>query len=313
MTDRLLVSCILTTYNRGNLIKRSLESILNQTYLDLEILVIDDCSFDNTREIIESYNDKRIKYICHEKNMGLAQARNTGMEISEGYYIAFLDDDDEWLTNKIEKQIEVFEKSDLANLGMVSCGIKIINDGSVIEKKEVLRGDLKEKMIIDQPLVGNGSCVLIKKSVYKDIGGFDIRWKRGIDGFLFIKIAQKYDIDYSDEILVNYYEDAADRITTYQNLSKVQESIDAENLLFEAFEELIKDNTYARWHYKAAVLNVAMGNISKARELLYKSLIRKFNFKCLLVLMGINLFPNKMILSKRLRIGLNKDGNKIDE
>ena len=238
-----LVSCILTTFNRCHLLKRSLDSIINQTYRNLEILVIDDCSSDNTKKIIKSYDDKRIKYIRHLSNKGLAQSRNTGIENSSGEYFAFLDDDDEWFPNKIKQQLKIFQYSDLKNLGMVMCGIRRINGKSYIDQKEVLRGNLLSKMLIDQPLVGNGSCALIKKEIYKKYGGFDARYKRGIDGYYFRKIATYYAIDYCDRVLVNYYEDTTNRITDFHNLDKVRDALNSEFLKFEERKKIIESNS----------------------------------------------------------------------
>ncbi len=104
------VSVIIPTYNRANLVSRAIKSVLNQTYQDFEIIVVDDCSEDNTEEIVKSFNDSRIRYIKHKKNKGGSAARNTGIKRARGKYIAFLDDDDEWLPSKLEKQIMLFEK-----------------------------------------------------------------------------------------------------------------------------------------------------------------------------------------------------------
>lgn len=229
-----VISCILTTYNRSQFLKRSIDSIVNQTYTNLEILIIDDCSSENIKKIINLYNDKRIKYIRHNINKGLAHSRNTGMKNSTGDYFAFLDDDDEWLPNKIADQLKIFQNSKLKNLGMVTCGIRRIKGKKKIEYKEILRGNLFYEFLIEQPLVGNGSCVLIKSEVYRKYGGFDTKYKRGIDGYFFCKISNYYQIDFSEQILVNYYEDDKNRITSYTNPEKIKDGIDG---LFYRYEE----------------------------------------------------------------------------
>ena len=100
------VSVIIPVYNSSKYIKECIESVINQTYKNLEIIVIDDRSTDNSVEIIKSIKDKRIKLIEQEKNMGVAIARNKGIKASNGDYICFLDSDDYWYKNKIEKQIK---------------------------------------------------------------------------------------------------------------------------------------------------------------------------------------------------------------
>jgi len=89
------VSVIIPTYNRAHTIGRAIKSVLNQTYQDFEIIVVDDGSTDNTEEVVKSFRDKRIRYIQHKKNKGAAAARNTGIKSAKGKYIAFQDSDDD--------------------------------------------------------------------------------------------------------------------------------------------------------------------------------------------------------------------------
>ena len=114
MAEKPTVSIIIPTYNRAHLIDRSIQSVLNQTYQDFELIVVDDGSTDNTEDIIRQFQekDKRIKYIKHDKNKGGSAARNTGIKNSRGEYIAFQDSDDEWFPEKLEKQIEIIECTD---------------------------------------------------------------------------------------------------------------------------------------------------------------------------------------------------------
>ena len=99
-----MVSVIIPTYNRGPLIGRAIASVLNQTYKDIEVLVIDDASTDYTETVVDSIKDERLHYYKLEKNGGACRARNVGISKAQGEYIAFLDSDDEWMSNKIELQ-----------------------------------------------------------------------------------------------------------------------------------------------------------------------------------------------------------------
>ena len=101
------VSIITITRNRSNFISRAIESILNQTYTNIEYIIVDGASTDNTKEIIESYDDQRIKYIRLSKNCPVVDSIKIGFENSTGDYITFLDDDDEYLNTKIEKQLNL--------------------------------------------------------------------------------------------------------------------------------------------------------------------------------------------------------------
>jgi glycosyltransferase involved in cell wall biosynthesis len=105
-----LVSVVIPAYNREKTIKRCLDSVVNQTYTNLEIIVVDDCSDDSTAEIVSSYNDSRIKLITLEKNSGAQAARNRGIKEAAAGWITFLDSDDEWILTKTETQIKILEE-----------------------------------------------------------------------------------------------------------------------------------------------------------------------------------------------------------
>lgn len=106
-----LVSIITPTYNCGKFIGETIQSVLNQNYKDWEMLIVDDCSTDNTREVVEGFNDPRIKYYCLDKNSGAAVARNKALEMARGRWIAFLDSDDLWKPNKLERQIKFMKEN----------------------------------------------------------------------------------------------------------------------------------------------------------------------------------------------------------
>ena len=106
-----LVSVIMPSYNTARFIKEAIESVLNQTYQNFEIIIVDDCSTDNTDEVIAAITDERIKYIKNQKNSGAAISRNRALREARGKWIAFLDSDDVWLPEKLEKQIAFMEEN----------------------------------------------------------------------------------------------------------------------------------------------------------------------------------------------------------
>ena len=122
-TSEKLVSVVITTRNRCELLKRAIESVLNQTYRNIELIIIDDNSSDNTQELVRSSTGKII-YVRHNKCMGGAASRMTGSQRANGEYIAFLDDDDQWEPEKIEKQINV-AKGAIPDCAVITCGAKI--------------------------------------------------------------------------------------------------------------------------------------------------------------------------------------------
>ena len=106
------VSIILPTFNRAKTLVRAIESVLKQTFKDYELLIIDDGSTDNTKEDIAQFlSDTRVKYI-YQENSGASNARNKGIELSNSDLIAFQDSDDEWMENKLEEQVKVFDSND---------------------------------------------------------------------------------------------------------------------------------------------------------------------------------------------------------
>ncbi len=109
-----LVSIIMPTYNCGQYIAESIQSVLSQTYSNWELLIIDDCSTDNTRYVVSSFKDPRIHYQCNQKNSGAAISRNTALRMAKGKYIAFLDSDDLWSPNKLERQIAYMQENKYA-------------------------------------------------------------------------------------------------------------------------------------------------------------------------------------------------------
>ena len=204
MTDtsnKPLVSVILPTYNRARLVSRSINSVLNQTYNNYELIIIDDGSTDNTKQIINSFNDNRIVYLKHNHNKHASAARNTGIAKSKGELIAFLDDDDQWLPKKLEKQIALIQKLP-PKVGLIYCWMDYYNNEKLIHKhRPKLQGSVFP-MVLDQQRIGGCPTLLIRKEILINMGGFDITIRRGNDGDLIRRICKKYDVDFVPEVLV---------------------------------------------------------------------------------------------------------------
>lgn len=107
--DPPLVSVVLTTFNRSALVLPAIESVLGQTFRDLELIVVDDCSTDDTADVVQRVADPRLRIVRHETNLGLAAARNSGIHAARGRFVCFLDDDDEWRRDKLTAQLAAVE------------------------------------------------------------------------------------------------------------------------------------------------------------------------------------------------------------
>ena len=204
------ISIIIPTYNGSRFINRAISSVLNQTYTDWELLIIDDNSTDNTAELVNEFakQDQRIKlYKTSQNSGGPALPKNIGLENAKGEYVAFLDHDDEWLPEKLEKQLKIFEESSDKNLGLVSCFINIRNgNGNLILKhKKFYKGDVIKHLAINNFIL-TCSCVMTKLNILKEVGLFDLRFKRADDVDMWLKISEAgYHFDFTPEYLINYF------------------------------------------------------------------------------------------------------------
>lgn len=199
-----LVSVIIPTYNRANLIGRAIQSVLDQTYRNIEVIVVDDASNDNTEEIVTKFRNKDIIYIRQDHNKGGGAARNAGIIASSGQYIAFLDDDDEWLNDKLEKQVQTI-KTLSPEWGGIYCGFYRIT-GKKTRKFEVFKkGDLKTELLREKLDIGSSSTLLFIKKILLEIGLFDETFERNQDFELLIRFFRKYKLFSLKEPLVKIY------------------------------------------------------------------------------------------------------------
>lgn len=183
------VSVIIPTYNRAHLIGRAIQSVLNQTYQDFEIIVVDDGSMDNTNEIIKDFQiqDKRIRYIKHEKNKGGAVARNTGIKDAKGEYISFLDSDDEWLKNKLESEIDVLKNKKNCIICSTGCNFIKEKGRKIISKRHIKKQIISQKIALRAECLTTNDFTVLKKAVL-EIGGFDERLPARQDWDFWIRI-----------------------------------------------------------------------------------------------------------------------------
>ena len=205
MNNLPLVSVIVTTYNRADLLSETLDSIINQTYKIFELIVVDDGSTDNTEEVVKKYNDSRLQYIKTDNWGGPARPRNIGIKQSKGKYIAFCDDDDIWLPQKLEKQIKCLDNSDTGmvfsmqkQFGITSIFSNYFGIGPLPFKKDTSTNALLQVNCIPT------STVIIKKDLLDQIGYFDER--RSFiaieDNDLWIRASKVATIGYIPEVLV---------------------------------------------------------------------------------------------------------------
>ncbi len=219
-----LVSVIIPTHNRPAYLRRAIASVLRQSYSRIEVIVVDDSSEkrakNNNKRLVKQLKDKRIRYLPNSRQLGGAASRNKGVGKSKGELIAFLDDDDEWLRSKVKKQVALFRKSKVRNLGVVYCNFELIEYlGERTEKHRIREGKKGYVLrgLLDSFCVGITSTVMVKRDVLEWIGGFDERMKSSQEYDLFLRIADYYGFDFVDEYLVRKHEDLSRVSTDFRN------------------------------------------------------------------------------------------------
>lgn len=201
-----LVTVIIPVYNRERTIKRSIDSVLAQSYANIELIIVDDGSSDGTLRVVNSYQDRRMKLICLNRNSGANVARNIGISVAQGEYIAFQDSDDEWMKDKLEIQIKYLESTGnkVCYCPYFLCRnkeIKIIPRHP--ENKELYEEQIQT--ILRKKNVISTQTLVIHKEVVKTVGIFDETLRRLQDYEFVIRVCQHYKIGYIEKPLVNVY------------------------------------------------------------------------------------------------------------
>jgi len=214
-----MVSVIIPTWNRAATIERAVNSVIKQTHSNLEVLVCDDGSSDDTETIIKSIQDSRVRWIPGLRSGRPSVPRNRGIRESRGEWLAFLDSDDEWLPHKIENQLQVAEKSKCQ--AVCSNAYRFIpqtNRSGIMlqlaaENQDGYRCFDFFNVVVDNPVIC--SSLLLHRSVLDRIAGFpeDRELKLGDDYALWIRTATQTSIAAVAEPLLKYLNDAADRVT----------------------------------------------------------------------------------------------------
>jgi glycosyltransferase involved in cell wall biosynthesis len=202
------VSVILPTYDRAHTLAASIRSVLEQTFGDFELIVVDDGSADHTGKVVGGFDDPRLRYIRLEANRGAAHARNVGLRAARGEYLAFQDSDDRWMTDKLSHQVEAMRKAG-PDVGVVYSDMVRVNPGGGTSRwptPEVPRGRLVDPSTHDYQVLYLGlQTVLARRSCVEEAGGFDEELPKFIDLDLFIRLSMRFRFLHLREVLVEYY------------------------------------------------------------------------------------------------------------
>ncbi|MGI0015088.1 MAG: glycosyltransferase, partial [Nitrososphaera sp.] len=238
-------------------------------YQDFEIVVVDDASGDNTEEVVGKCRDTRIRYVRHETQKRVAGARNTGLLNSTGQYIAFLDDDDEWLPEKLKMQVDLLDRASSRVAGVYTGFWKIdrASGKTVGQATPTLRGNVLPALCSGN-WVGTASTVVLRHECLKRVGPFDESIDFCEDYDMWIRIAQEFEIECIEEPLVKYFVHP-DKLSTNAAV------------LVRAYEGLLRK--YGHWfasngrscsylYLELGVLYCYDGNMKKGRKALLKAI-----------------------------------------
>lgn len=206
-----LVSAVIPTYNRQQKVVRAIDSALAQTYTNMEIVVVDDCSTDGTARYLQERYGEKIRLISLSTNVGGAQARNVGVENARGALIAFLDSDDQWGNSKIARQVDMVHQQDV---GVVYTGMYRLNKRNDILGLNTPRfSGAIGRALLHENVVSSTSSVLVRKDLFVKVGGFNRRLRSCDDWDLWIRLARVTTFGCLTEFLVSHYIDGEDRLS----------------------------------------------------------------------------------------------------
>ncbi len=259
MRESRQVSVIIPSYNRASLIRAAAQSVLSQTYPDITLIIVDDCSDDDTEAAVKSIGDARVRYFRMERNCGACAARNKGIELAAGAFIAFNDSDDQWLPDKIERQLEFLEKN---CADIVLCKMECRTpDGKLTRPFPNLDGDrrlsyqelLRYNAASTQTMLGRAEC-------FREVR-FDERMPRLQDWDEILRLSRKFSVFYQNEILVH---------TFFQNDSisaRPEKGAAAMERLFEKHRDaILSDRAAAESFFRKKAAFMTRAGLSAVRE-----------------------------------------------
>jgi len=254
------VSVVIPTYNRGSYLPRAIDSVLEQTYDDLEPVVVDDGSTDDTPEIIDQYEDPRIEYIQHETNRGANAARNTGIEVASGSYLSLLDSDDRFHPQYLEKTISRFESSDRDDFVGVFTSFRVIEEDESTKEIQAKEGQIQSLEMFEDGRVGTFSCVTFETDIFEKIGLLDEDLVSCQDLDFYIRVLKEYNMIGINEVLVDYYSHDGNLSTD------VERRLEGQKAVLDKHRRTLSPEFRGELHYAIADRLARLDRPSEARS-----------------------------------------------
>ncbi len=276
MRDKPIFSVIIPTYNREKILSRAIDSILTQTFDDFELIIVDDGSTDQTKELVRRYKDERVKYI-YKENGGQNSALNRGLKEARGCYVAFCDSDDAWLPLKLEKTYEKYMEDE--EVGVVYCWTGVNRSGQIeLARNDYLEGNIY-KEVLTQGYLTSPTFLSCKKSCFDIIGEFDLKVINCQDDDFCFNLCRYFKVALIKEILGVYYSDVDDRKSSMKKTAA-----DSYLFLWEKHKnEVLRvcgKQVMADRYFKASMKYLMIKDLKKAKEI-YRLAIKNNHVKLL--------------------------------
>jgi glycosyltransferase involved in cell wall biosynthesis len=259
-----VVSVVIPAFNYSDFLPFAVHSVIGQTFKDLEIIVVDDGSTDNTHDVVSAINDCRLQY-HYQENSGLAAARNTGINIATGKYVGFLDADDTWLPNKLAQQLRLLEQD--SNLGLVYGGYEIIDSQGEVQSKRqprVVTGNLLTELVLGNYVAGSATTSIVRASVFGRAGVFDESLRAAEDWDMWLRIGRHFSFG-----VVN---------STVAQIRVHQTNMTSDPYLMDRYLQIVLDKFYKRCGQDEKLLRLERHARSRARLVAGVFAIRRRNF-----------------------------------
>lgn len=299
-----LVSVITITRNRARIIGRAISSVLNQTYRNFEYIIVDGASEDNTYEVVTSFQDPRINYIRLGSNIFGPEIIDIAVNNCSGRYITFLDDDDEYLPPKIEKQVEHMSRLP-EEFGFIYCWMDYYDDQT---NKLVMKWHPKNKgnvflNQIEKQSIGGTPTLFLRKEAYSKIGGFNKKLRAVADYEFSTRLSKYYLTDYVPEVLVKVHiNHGYQRLTTEpMDMIRIEKLIEFHEYYLEEFKDSFEKYPFLQLDHlnSLARLYYSSKKIEKGKSILLKIMkIKPFAKKTYTTIVRCMFMYTRLVLTK---------------
>nr|BAP91646.1 glycosyl transferase family 2 [Phormidium sp. KS] len=270
-----IISVVIPVYNSEKTLKETIESVLNQTFQDFELIIINDGSTDKSLEIISRIKDERLKVFSYP-NAGLSASRNRGIDLAKGEYISFIDADDLWTPDKLESQLKALLENPQAALAY-SCTDCIDESGKFLGKGSYLSfsGDVRANLLLTN-FVDSGSNVLIRTEALKKVGKFDESRKSCEDWDMWLRLAINYSFVAVSKPQILYRMSSSSMSVNFlrmerESIEVIEKACDRDPAYFSQLKQLSKGNIYKYLLFRSLTLATKRDDCLIAAKFLWQS------------------------------------------